>query len=187
MVELIVIGSSMGGMDAMKALLPSFPASFKTPVVIVQHREETENTLLTEILQKLTPFPVREPDDKDFIQNGTFYIAPSGYHLLINKRSFALSTAPHLNYARPSIDVLFWSATEHYGSSLLGVLLSGAGKDGALGLKQISQNKGLTIVQDPTSAVNPSMPEAALKLMKPDHILPVNKIVQKIIELSRIR
>lgn len=187
MIKLIVIGCSMGGLDAMKVLLPKFPSGFRTPVVLVQHREASAGQLLSEILQKLTVFPVREPEDKEVISKATIYLAPANYHLLIEGNCFSLTADPPVNYARPAIDMLFWSAAEHFGNTVLGVLLTGAGNDGARGLQQISLKGGKTLVQDPATANTPAMPKAALDLMKPDYVLPLNRIAQKIIDLSTTR
>jgi two-component system chemotaxis response regulator CheB len=184
-IELVVIGCSMGGMDALKVLLPQLNNGFNTPVVIVVHRETSVNEMLVEFLQKLTAYIVREPDDKEFIRRGTIYLAPPAYHLLVDGDAFSLTTDPPVNFARPSIDELFWSAAENYRSKVLGILLTGAGNDGARGLQQISLQGGRTIVQDPATAHTPAMPKAALELVKPDFVLPLNRIAEKIIELCR--
>ena len=115
------------------------------------------------------------------------YFATPGYHLSVEQdRSFSLSLEPRVHHSRPAIDYLFESASDAYGANLLAVLLTGANRDGALGLAQVKQRGGLTVVQDPLEAQVATMPQAALDLHQPDHILTTRGIGRLLVELERI-
>jgi two-component system chemotaxis response regulator CheB len=131
---------------------------------------------LCEYLCEASTLPVSEPDDKELLLSGHVYLAPRDYHLLVENRSFALSTDPPLGFARPSIDMLFESAAEEYNENAIGVILTGANRDGARGLATIKARGGLAIVEDPVSAFSPEMPEAAIALTQADWILPLQAI-----------
>jgi two-component system chemotaxis response regulator CheB len=173
---IVVIGSSKGGMNALRILLGFIPNTFRTPIVIVQHRDESADETLVDILQKCTALKVKEVEDKDNINRGVIYIAPGGYHLLIEEDHFALSTEEPVSYSRPSIDVLFESAAEEFGSKSIGIILTGMNRDGAEGLKKIKEAGGLTIVQDPEEAEYREMPDAAIDASISAHILTLEKI-----------
>jgi two-component system chemotaxis response regulator CheB len=160
--KLVVIGASLGGLKALATLLGQLPADFPLPVAIVQHRtRETGDTLRT-VLQFETSLRLVEPDDKAEIAPGRVYLAPPNYHLLVEQGYFALSTDPPVEFSRPSVDVLFESAAYTCGPKLLGVILTGANRDGARGACSIKERGGYLIVQDPQTAECPIMPEAAL-------------------------
>jgi two-component system chemotaxis response regulator CheB len=184
-VELVVVGSSLGGFDALKVLLGGLPLGLSAPVVIVQH-QGGDGGALAPLLQRYAALPVRDAEDKDDIQAGHVYVAPAGYHLLVEQGSFALSTEAPVLYARPSIDVTFESAAEAYGSGVLGVVLTGAGRDGASGLARIKQRGGRAIVQDPTTAQRRDMPDAALASVTVDWVAPLAEIAPKIVALCRV-
>jgi two-component system chemotaxis response regulator CheB len=141
--EAVVIGASAGGMQALKAILPELPAPFYPPIAIVQHVNERSGNFLAEYLGTLSRLKVKEAEAREKLSSGSAYLAPAGYHLLIEPdRTFSLSVDPRVNYACPSIDVLFESAAETFGSTLIGVVLTGANADGARGLKKIRQRGG---------------------------------------------
>ncbi|MCK6587987.1 MAG: chemotaxis protein CheB [Polyangiaceae bacterium] len=174
--EIVVVGTSLGGLAALEILLSGLPREFPLPIAIVQHRGvESDDTLIL-LLQVHSALPVLEPDDKDPIEGGRVYIAPAGYHLLVDRGSFALSTDGKVCYARPSIDVLFDSAAESYKSGVIGVVLTGASRDGSEGLARIKERGGFAVVQDPKGAEAPTMPEAAIARVKVDRILPLPEI-----------
>ncbi|MCK9424531.1 MAG: chemotaxis protein CheB [Ignavibacteriaceae bacterium] len=173
---IVVIGVSKGGMKALQILLGFIPITFRTPVVIAQHRDEASDNTLIEILQKCTALKVKEAEDKDNINRGVIYIAPGGYHLMIEEDHFALSTEEAVLYSQPSIDVLFESAAEEFGNRSIGIILTGMNKDGAEGLKKIKEAGGVTIVQDPEEAESREMPDAAIAASKVDYILTIKKI-----------
>ena len=176
-IEAVVIGASAGGFEALLAILKGLPASYAVPLVAVLHLPGNHESRLAELFGYRLSVQVREARDKESLAPGTLYFAPSGYHLSIeNDHSFSLSCEDRVSYARPSIDVLFSSAADAYGKSLAGILLTGANYDGAAGLAGMQVAGGLTIVQDPASAEVPTMPEAAIRRMTPDLILPLAEI-----------
>ena len=174
--EIVVIGASVGGLSALQLLLPELSPEFPLPVVIVQHRRKETHDGLCEYLRKRSPLPLREPDDKEKIEPNHIYLAPSDYHLLIEESIFTLSTESPVAYARPSIDVLFESAADVYHERMIGVVLTGASRDGARGLSRIKSLGGMAIVQDPQSAQSRIMPQAAIDATAVDHILPLEEI-----------
>ena len=129
---------------------------------MVQHRGKDSEPELCEFLDRQSSLPVSEPDDKEIVLPGHAYLAPRDYHLLIEEKSFALSTEPPVAFARPSIDVLFESAADEYREHAIGVILTGANRDGAWGLARIKASGGLTLVEDPASAAFREMPAAAI-------------------------
>lgn len=171
--EIVVIGASTGGLQALQVLLSGLSAEFSLPMVIVQHRGKDMETGLCEFLARSSRLPVTEPEDKETVLPGRAYLAPRDYHLLIESGSFALSTDAPVGFARPSIDVLFESAAAEYQDRAIGVILTGANHDGARGLAAIKAQGGLTLVEDPVTAACREMPDAALNLTKVDWILPL--------------
>lgn len=158
-----MIGTSAGGLFVLSSLLEKLPAGYPLPVIIVQHRMNDQQELLEEILQVKCRLPVKQADEKEMITGGIVYLAPPGYHLLVESdRTFSLSVDRPVSYSRPSIDVLFETAAYVYREGLIGIILTGANKDGAAGIRVISEYGGLTIAQDPAEAQYPSMPAAAI-------------------------
>jgi two-component system, chemotaxis family, protein-glutamate methylesterase/glutaminase len=175
--EAVVIGTSAGAVEALSALLPTLPADFPLPVLIVMHTPPDKKSVMPELMQAKCKVKVREAEDKEFLEPGTVYFAPPDYHLLVeDDRSISLSTEEPVLFSRPSIDVLFESASDVYGDKLIGVILTGANPDGANGLKILSAAGGLAIVQSPARAQAPYMPEAALKACPDAHILDLDQI-----------
>jgi two-component system chemotaxis response regulator CheB len=174
--EIVVIGTSTGGLKALQTLLSGLTADFPLPVVIVQHRGSSSENGLSEFLSRSSSLPVTEPEDKEPVIPGRVYLAPRDYHLLIENRSFALSVDHAVAYARPSIDVLFECAADEYGDKAIGVILTGANNDGARGLARISSQGGVTVVENPETAASREMPQAALAYTNADWILPLEEI-----------
>ncbi|KTT13854.1 chemotaxis protein CheB [Pseudomonas oryzihabitans] len=184
--RLIVIGASAGGLQVLLRLLTALPASFRLPLAVVLHLPDDRSSRLAELFQNRLALRVREAEDKDAILPGTLYFAPPGYHLLVEDDfSFSLSRDEPVQFSRPSIDVLFESAADALGEQVCGILLTGANHDGASGLHTLSQNGGVTVVQSPSSAEVPTMPEAALKKFDPDFVLDVPGIHLLLTELER--
>lgn len=168
----IVMGVSAGGTEALRQLLPAFPADYPFPFIIVQHLHPLQDDFLVQHYDSLCALTVKEAEEKEPIQPGFVYIAPPNYHLLIeDDRTFSLSIDPRVNFARPSIDVLFESAADVYGARLIGIVLTGANQDGAAGLRTIQKQGGLIVVQDPTTALVPAMPRAAIGATQKPHVL----------------
>ena len=183
--SLVVVGTSFGGLTALQTVLPALPKKFPAPVIIVQHRSREAENGLCAFLQKYSSLPLREPEDKEIIMPGHVYLAPRDYHLLLDGASFALSTEAPVEYARPSINVLFESAADAYREKVVGVILTGANADGARGLARIKALGGVCIVEDPATAESSQMPEAAIAAGHVDEILPLTEIAPFLIELCR--
>ncbi len=175
--DCLVVGVSAGGMDALAAILPHWHADFPIPVIVVQHVGADSGRLIYPLLQKKTALRIKEAEEKERMQAGFIYLAPAGYHLLVEAdHSFSLTVDAKVNYARPSIDVLFESAAEVFGSRLIGVILTGANHDGSEGLRQIADLGGFTVVQCPTTAEVTQMPLAALNCTRVDQIVALEKL-----------
>ena len=175
--ELIVVGASLGGLRALEALLVRLPVDAGVAVAVAQHRSaDSSRGSLESMLQQHTQMRVLEAGDKQAIESGNVYVAPADYHLLVEPGSFALSIDARVQFARPSIDVLFESAADAYGERLIGIVLTGANADGAAGLAAVKKRGGVAVVQEPRTAEARAMPEAALKLTAADAVLPVEEI-----------
>jgi len=182
--ELVAIGASLGGLDALFTVLRDLPADLPVPIVMVQHRGVAADGALVDLLQQITALVVVEADDKVALEPGTLYVAPPDYHLLVEDRGWlALSTEGPVRSARPSIDVLFESAADAYGGALVGVLLTGASADGAAGLALIKARGGRAIVQDPETAECATMPSAGIAATAVDYVLPLERIGEHLIAL----
>lgn len=185
MFKAIVIGTSYGGIEALKLILSTFEEDFPIPVIVVLHIGDHNNDFFIKHLNEDCKLVVKEAESNEPILPGFIYFAPPNYHLQVeDDLTFSLSTAEKLNFSRPSIDILFESAAWVYTSSLIGVILTGANSDGANGLKIIKDLGGVTIVQNPCSARSPAMPRAAIKIANPDIRLKLEDIATKLIELA---
>lgn len=182
--QALVIGTSAGGLAALAALLPKLPAQFPLAVIVICHRLSTPDTYLTEYLDTLCTLKVQDAENLAAIKPGNIYIAPPGYHLLIaDNFCFNLSTDPLVNSSRPSIDVSFETAAEVYGQHLIGLVLTGANSDGAVGLKKIKMENGYTIAQDPKTAMAGVMPAAAIAATPVDYVGSLEAIAKHICDL----
>jgi len=184
--EAIVMGASSGGMNAMKVIFSRLPKNFPIPIVIVQHIGARSDSQWIPFVNK-NDLDFKEADEKERIENGKVYVAPPNYHLLIERdKTFSLTIDERVNFARPSIDVLFESAAEAYREKLIPVMLTGASSDGTKGMKRIKENHGLTIVEDPATATSSYMPASVLAAMAVDYILPLDEIVDLLVYLSEV-
>ena len=183
--KLVVIGASLGGLKALAAILSGLPPNFSLPIALVQHRTRDGGDSLRSALQLSSKLVLEEPDDKAEIKPGRVYLAPPNYHLLVENGHFALSTDAPVEYSRPSIDVLFESAALAYGESLIGIVLTGANRDGARGAKVVKDCGGYLVVQDPLTAESPIMPEAALAQVQADRVLPLEDIAPALVQVVR--
>jgi len=182
--EIIVIGTSWGGLNALSQVVAGLPATFALPIVVVQHRSPDAPGFLAELLQTRAALCVVEVDDKRPIVAGNVYVAPPNYHLLIEQGFFSLTTDAPVRYSRPSIDVTFVSAADAYGRRTVGIVLTGANEDGALGLKRIADRGGYAIVQDPATAEGATMPRAALRTVPKARVVPLDLIANHLITLA---
>jgi two-component system, chemotaxis family, protein-glutamate methylesterase/glutaminase len=161
--EAVVIGASAGALEALSAILPLLPSDYGLPVMIVVHLPPDKKSVMAALFQAKCGIQVREAEDKEQIVSRTAYIAPPNYHLLVETdKSLSLSNDDPVHYSRPSIDVLFESAADAYGPSLIAIVLTGANQDGAGGLKAVAEAGGAAVVQNPRGAYASVMPEAAI-------------------------
>jgi two-component system, chemotaxis family, protein-glutamate methylesterase/glutaminase len=181
--DLVVVGCSWGGLQAVRWVLEGLTEAFPTPLVVAQHRSTDSSDVMIRLLRDHAPLLVTEASDKDAIEPGHVYVAPADYHLIVEPGSLALSTEGPVHYSRPSIDVAFESAADAYSDRLVGVILTGANKDGSEGLKRIKNAGGVTVVQDPATAARREMPDAALSAVKGAKVLPLRKIAPFLVEI----
>nr|WP_319400353.1 chemotaxis protein CheB [uncultured Carboxylicivirga sp.] len=175
----VVIGGSAGSFSVVSKILSKLDSNFPLPIILCLHRLKHVRSGLLESINIKSNLEVIEPHDKDKILPGKVYLAPSNYHLFIEyDGSISLSSEEPLNHSRPSIDHTLSSAAYFYREKLIGILLTGANKDGAKGMKDISTKKGYTIVQDPTTCDVDTMPKMALRIMQPSEIMSPDKIIQ---------
>ena len=183
----IIIGGSAGSFQVITKILSSLPENFQYPVFLCLHRLKHVRSGFIEALEIKSKLPIVEPEDKTLIKKGVVYLAPSNYHMYIDYgQRFSLSTEPAVNYSRPSIDLSFFSASSSYREKLVGIILSGANKDGAKGIKSVKRLGGLTIVQDPNEAQIKTMPNSAIELIEPDYVLTTDKISKLLIQLNEL-
>lgn len=184
--DIVVLGGSSGGVEALLKIIPNLSPDFTVPFVIVVHQSRSSRSSLAQVLQSRTKLIVCEPEDKEKILPGHIYIATPDYHLMIEEdKTFSYAYSELVNYSRPSIDVLFETAAEAYGEKLIGVLITGGNADGAAGLKHIVEKGGLAIVEDPDTADTPAMPRAALKMSKVDFVLSIDELIKKLNSLTK--
>jgi two-component system, chemotaxis family, protein-glutamate methylesterase/glutaminase len=184
--EAVVIGASAGALEALSAILPSLPANYRLPVIIVVHVPRDNKSVMAEIFQAKCSIEVREAEDKEPIRGGTAYFAPPDYHLLVEpNKSLSLSDDEPVFYSRPSIDVLFESAADAYGPGLIAIVLTGANRDGATGLKAVAEAGGTAIVQSPEGAYASAMPEAAIAECPAARVLSLKEIAAYLQEVEK--
>lgn len=182
--RVVVIGTSTGGLEALKAVLSGLPADFPGAVLIVMHVGAQPSTLPT-ILDSTCALSVRHAEHLQRIEPGSVLIAPPDKHLIIEGWQVLLSHGPKENHSRPAVDPLFRSAAMSLGSQAIGVILTGELDDGTLGLQAIEAHGGQTIVQEPLEAAAPSMPLSALEYVRVDFRLPLAAIANTLIELTQ--
>ena len=181
--EIVVVGTSWGGLSALRELIVGLPGTLGLAVVVVQHRHRQSDHLLTTLLQDETPLCVCEVEDKAPMTAGNVYVAPADYHLLVEPGFFSLSMDEPVRFSRPSIDVTFQSAADTYGPHAVGVVLTGANADGAQGLRRIVSRGGLGLVQTPATAESPTMPQAAIQAVPEARVLTIAEIAAAIAAL----
>ena len=186
--ELVAIGASWGGLQAVEHVLEALPPDFGAAVVVAQHRQaDGGNSRLEKLLDARCSLTVCEAEDKQALGPGTVLVAPADYHLYVERGAVSLSVDAPLNYSRPSIDVLFGSAADAFGAAVAGVVLTGANADGADGLARIAARGGRTIVQDPETAARREMPDAALAATPEACVMALADIGPLLVELAGSR
>ncbi|MBT2295924.1 chemotaxis protein CheB [Pseudomonas fluorescens] len=184
-IEAIVVGASAGGVEALLKVFGQLPKGFGLPILVVLHLPDERDSQMAHVFNHRLAVPVQEARDKQDIEPGTLYVAAPGYHLSVEAdRSLSLSLEAPVHHSRPSIDVLFESAADVFGPNLLAVVLTGANNDGARGLAKVRELGGITVIQDPAEAQVSTMPEAALALQEPDHLLTLQGIGQLLAALE---
>jgi len=182
--DIIVIGTSAGGIDALKKILKKFQHTKDVAVIVVSHQGSNSKSYLRDIISNLVEDDVYEIEDKMIIRRGQVFIAPPNYHVLIEKDgTFTLTTTEKVCFARPSIDVTFESVADTFGERAIGLLLTGANHDGGQGLKQIKIAGGYTIVQNPDTAQAREMPEYGIMHGNPEEIIELEKIGARLNEI----
>jgi two-component system, chemotaxis family, protein-glutamate methylesterase/glutaminase len=183
--DIVAIGASLGGLSAVETLLEALPAKYHCAIVIAQHRRADSDSRLVELLRSHCVLPVCEPEDKQRLEHGHVYLAPPNYHLLVEHGSLSLSIDAPVCFARPSIDVLFESVADAYGSRAIAVVLTGSNNDGAAGAAAVKRSGGYVLVQDPKSAERADAPLAAIEATIVDEVLALGEISQRLVELCR--
>lgn len=182
--DLIVIGTSAGGIDALKQILTKLNNPNNIPIIVLQHISTSGHSYLASILNSYSRVKTLEVEDKMPITKNHIYVPAPNYHVLMEKNwTFSLNVEKRVSYARPSIDVLFESVADACHEHVIALLLTGANHDGANGMKVIGQKGGYTIVQSPDSAYASEMPESALKVMEPDYVGALSDIKQHLEEI----
>ena len=181
--DLVVVGTSWGGLYALRTLVGGLPESFQMAVTLVQHRHRDSDHLLRTLLQEGSSLRVCEVEDKMPLEHGHIYVAPPNYHTLVEPGHFSLSTEAPVRFSRPSIDVTFSSAADSYTHRTVGIVLTGANADGADGLRRISDRGGLALVQDPDTAESRIMPAAAQKAVPRARVMSLQAMATFLAEL----
>lgn len=173
----LIIGGSAGSLDVLLKMFPAIDRNITFPIIIVVHRKKGTDSLLADLLATKTFLKVKEAEEKEALLPGTIYIAPSDYHLLIERDlTFSLDTSEKVNYSRPSIDVTFHSAAEVYRDKLVCLLLSGSNSDGVNGLIEVKRFGGEALAQNPESAQVDYMPRQAILKARIDHVLAIEEM-----------
>jgi len=182
----VIIGGSAGSFQIVLKIISNLPKDFYLPVFLSLHRLKHIRSGFVEALLTKSKLPIKEPFDKEMIKPGIIYLAPANYHMYIELGNrIALSTEPPVNHSRPSIDLSFFSAANVYREKLIGIILSGANRDGALGLKEVKKYNGTTIVQDPLESQINTMPNAAIEKTKVDYIYKTPEIIKFLNNLNQ--
>lgn len=184
--DIIVIGASAGGVEAIREIARRLPGDLPAAVFVAMHLPDDARSILPEILSRSGPLPAVHPDDLQRIAKGVIHVAPGDHHLLLDSGVVRVVRGPRHNRHRPAVDPMFRSAARAYGARVIGVVLTGALDDGTSGLEAIKRRGGLAVVQDPATALFPGMPQSALQAVNVDHVAPVAAIGDLLADLARI-
>ncbi|MFP4620764.1 MAG: chemotaxis protein CheB [Bacteroidales bacterium] len=186
MYQAVIIGGSAGSFRVITSILNALPKNYPMPLLLNLHRLKHVRSGFVEALSIKSNIPVTEPYDKDSIKPGIAYLAPSNYHMYIElNKKIALSTEETVNHSRPSIDLSFATAAQTYHRNLLGIILSGANKDGARGLKKLKEAGGTAIVQNPEECEVATMSKAALDTSDVDYVYGTDQIINFLLKLKQ--
>jgi two-component system chemotaxis response regulator CheB len=181
--NIVVIGCSVGGVEALQAIAAGLPENFSAAVFVVLHLSPQTHSVLPEILNRAGPLPAKHPVDGEPIRRGQIYVAPPDHHLIIEDGKVLVSRGPKENRHRPSVDPLFRSAARAYGRQVIGIILTGSLDDGTVGLQTVKRAGGIAIVQDPEDAFCPDMPRSAMNHLTADYVVPLARIPALLTEL----
>ena len=181
--DVVAIGASAGGIEALHAVVGALPVQFPAAVLIVQHMDPRHKSMLAGLLGRRSKLVVRQAVSGEAVQPATVHIAQPDMHLIARDRRLALTDTKLVYFSRPSIDLLFESVADEYGDRAIGVILSGSGVDGASGIRAIKAKGGTTIIQDPASAAHAGMPQAARATGCVDLTLPLEEIGPALVSL----
>lgn len=186
--KLVTIGCSFGGLYALMDILGALTTDFPAPIAVVQHRshDDHDEHRLAHVLGRYSALPVSDANHDEEFHPAHVYLAPADYHLLVDAGRFELTVDDVVQYSRPSIDVLFESAARAYGPDVVGVLLTGYGRDGSAGMRAIHDVGGLTIAQDPDSALQGAMPRHAIEAGGVSEVLQLEQIPPRLLQLTRV-
>jgi two-component system chemotaxis response regulator CheB len=182
--DIVVVGASAGGVEALSQFVSALPADFPAPVFVTVHFPPYATSVLPRILNRAGPLEALHPKDRDTIEPGKIYIAPPDHHLLVFQGRVRVSRGPTENANRPAIDPMFRTAALAYGDRVIGVLLTGNLDDGTAGFFAIKRRNGTTVVQDPTDAMFPSMPASAIEFGVVDHVAALDEIPALLVRLT---
>jgi two-component system chemotaxis response regulator CheB len=181
--DIIVVGASAGGVEALQGLARGLPAKFSGSIFVTIHFPEHGTSTLPRILSRAGPVPAIHAADGESIVPGRIYVAPPDYHLLLHRRKLRLVRGPKENGHRPAIDPMFRSAALAFGSRVIGIILSGNLDDGTSGVRIVKRRGGLVVVQDPEDALFPSMPQSAIEHVNVDRVVPLRGMAKTLAEL----
>jgi two-component system, chemotaxis family, protein-glutamate methylesterase/glutaminase len=186
--RVVAVGISTGGPTALGTILPSLPANFPLPILIVQHMPPLFTRLLAERLNSRCALNVREAANGDVVEPGTILLAPGDFHMRVSseqgKVAVLLDQSPQQNFCRPAVDVLFRSVGEVYGGAALGVVLTGMGQDGLRGVEVLKARGARILAQDEATSVIWGMPGAVVKAGLADHVLPLDNVIPEIVRMA---
>ena len=183
--DIIVIGGSAGAIEVLLGIVASLPRSLRAAVFVVIHLVPHQRSVLPDILNYQEVLPAAHVRDGEAVEHGRIYVALPDHHLLLEGGAIRVTSGPREHYTRPAVDPLFRTAAREYGPRVVAVLLSGALSDGTAGMAEVKQHGGVTIVQDPQEATQPSMPQSAIDAAQVDHIASVEEIAALLVRLTQ--